>query len=401
MASPTEQQPPDPAGVYVPGPHGWVPAPPGWVPPVGWIPTPHGWQPSPPGWTPPPWWVRTPSGYLPPPPNRAAWAPPVVTGEPDAATRFFGWPRVLPRTLQRAAAVGDRIPSDWEIWVVLAVFPATAVASALISLAQTLSNYDDGSAHAPTIVPHHPAWSTLLFVLLVLTNFAPAALVVYLMRLSGGGLRALGLDRSQVRTDLARTCKLALYAYPLELLVLAGAFGILTPNHDLAGKDQSDLPVAFLVPFFVSALSAGVVEEIVVLGYLVHRLEQRGWDGWRLYAATIAVRISYHLYYGTAVVGFAVWAGVSVLLYRRRRRLLPFIVAHVLWDTCAFSSLFLQGGYGAIPYGVALVLLLVLWGWGREPAVREMNDSGRAIAERREELPDPLPPVRVPAGQAG
>lgn len=392
MASPTEEQGPDAAGVYVPGPHGWVPAPPGWVPPPGWIPTAGGWQPAPPGWTPPAWWVSTPSGYLPPPPTRQrpGWTPPVSTGEPDAATRAFGWTRILPRTVQRAAALGDRKPSGWEIWIVLAVFPAAAVVSALISLAQTLSDFEDGSAHAPTIVPHHAAVSTILFALLVVTNVAPAALVWYLMKLSGGGLRSLGLDRSQLRPDLARTCKLALYAYPLELLVLAGAFGVLTPHHDLAGKDQGGLPLAYLIPFALSAISAGVVEEIVVLGYLVHRLEQRGWDGWRLYAATIGVRISYHLYYGTAVLGFAVWAGVSVLLYRRRRRLLPFIVAHALWDTCAFSTLFLHGGAAAIPYGVALLVLVALWGWGREPAVREMKDSGRAIAERREELPDPV-----------
>lgn len=389
MASPAEEQTPDAGGVYVPGPRGWVPAPPGWVPPVGWIPTTDGWRPAPPGWTPPPWWVRTPSGYLPPPAGRDGTRPLVTpSGEPDGATRLFGWTRVLPRTLQRAAQIGDRKPSGWEIWVVLAVFPATAVVSALISLAQTLSDFEDGSAHAPTIVPHHAALSTVLFVLLVVTELAPAALVAYLMKMSGGGLRALGLDRSEVRTDLARTCKLALYAYPLELLVVAGAFGVLTPHHDLAGKDQSGLPVAYLLPFVLSAITAGVVEEIVVLGYLVHRLEQRGWSGWRLYAATIAVRISYHLYYGTAVIGFAVWAGVSVLLYRRRRRLLPFIVAHALWDSCAFVSLFLHGAVAVVPYGVALAVLVLLWGWGRESAVREMKDSGRALAERREELPE-------------
>jgi membrane protease YdiL (CAAX protease family) len=295
----------------------------------------------------------------------------------------------LPGRLQRAASAADRKPSGWEIVIMLAVFPAASVVAALISLSQTLADYSDGSAHAPTIVPNHTILSTVLFVLLVLTDFAPAALAVYFLSLSGGGLRAIGLDLQRPRRDVSRCAKLVLYAYVGPILILGGVLGQFTPHHSLAGAD-TNLPLPYLIPFVLSALSAGVVEEIVVLGFLCHRLEQRGWNGWQLYAVLIAVRVSYHLYYGTAAIGFAVWGGISVLLYRRRRRLLTFIVAHLIWDTTAFVSEYLHGGAVLLPFLVAIVLLFGLWLTGRAPAVEEMVESGRAQARGETALPVPV-----------
>lgn len=262
----------------------------------------------------------------------------------------------------------------------LAVFPAAAVVAALISLAQTLANYSDGSAHAPTLVPHHVVVSTALFILLAITDFAPAALALYFLKLSGGGARAIGLDGTAARSDLARSGKVVLYAFAGPILVIGGVLGQFTPHHQLAGADATHLPLPYLIPFVLSSVGAGVVEEIVVLGFLCHRLEQRGWDGWRLYAVLIAVRVSYHLYYGLAAVGFGVWGGLMILLYRRRRRLLTFVVAHVMWDTSAFVVGYLHGGAALVPFGVEIAVLTGLWLGGRRPAVAEMVESGRARA---------------------
>ena len=46
------------------------------------------------------------------------------------------------------------------------------------------------------------------------------------------------------------------------------------------------------------AVTAGVVEEIVVLGFLVRRLEQGGHSPAVVVTVAVVVRISYHLYYG-------------------------------------------------------------------------------------------------------
>lgn len=319
----------------------------------------------------------------------AGWTPPPVpAGEPDAATRAFGWVRCLPGRLQRAASAADRRPSGWEILVVLAIFPGVAVSSALVALAQTLANYSDNATHTPNLLPGHGSVSALLLLVIVVWDLAPALLVLYLLRLSGGGLRAIGLDRSTPRADIARSGKVVLYAFVPGFLLLA-FLTPLTPHHDKLAQDPGHLALLFLLPSLVQALSAGVVEEIVVLGFLVHRLEQRGWDGWQLYAVCIAVRVSFHLYYGTGALGLIVWAGMSVFLYRRRRRVLTFIVAHAAWDVQAFLGTFFHGNVAWIPITGLVVVLALLWLVGRAPATAEMRESGRALA--RGETARPVP----------
>jgi len=153
-----------------------------------------------------------------------------------------------------------------------------------------------------------------------------------------------------------------LLAYLVPFFLAAGLL-------DQAGVTATVPPVSgsllFLPPLLIAAVSAGVVEEIVVLGYLVHRLEQRGWSGWRLVAVATAVRGSFHLYYGFTVLGFLGWAALSVTLYRRRRRLLPFIVLHALWDAQGFTTSHLHGGYRALPFLTLSIILVGLFLAGR------------------------------------
>jgi membrane protease YdiL (CAAX protease family) len=90
------------------------------------------------------------------------------------------------------------------------------------------------------------------------------------------------------------------------------------------------VPFLFLNPFF---------EEMLVRGYLM--TEVSGLCGSMLLATLISVALqtSYHLYYGlfgALVVG----SGLSVLAlyYAKSRRLMPVILAHLLWDLTALLS---------------------------------------------------------------
>jgi membrane protease YdiL (CAAX protease family) len=128
----------------------------------------------------------------------------------------------------------------------------------------------------------------------------------------------------------------------------------------------------YLALGLVASLVAGVLEEIVVLGYLVRRLEQRGWSVPWVAAIAVAVRVSYHLYYGPGVVPIVFWATASVLLYLKIRRLLPFILCHVAWDAqvtigvhnhssaLAFSGLF---------FLLSIVMAVAWRKWHPAPAV--------------------------------
>ena len=77
--------------------------------------------------------------------------------------------------------------------------------------------------------------------------------------------------------------------------------------------------------------------EIVVLGYLLRRLDQLGLSPARAIAISAVVRGSYHLYQGFGgFLGNAVMGVIFALLYLRWKRVTPFIIAHGLIDTGAF-----------------------------------------------------------------
>ena len=85
------------------------------------------------------------------------------------------------------------------------------------------------------------------------------------------------------------------------------------------------------------ALENAVLEETLVVGYLLHRLAQLGWRPWPALAVSAVLRGSYHLYQGVpAFVGNAAMGLVFGRVYQLRGRTAPLIVAHFLIDAVAF-----------------------------------------------------------------
>jgi uncharacterized protein len=161
---------------------------------------------------------------------------------------------------------------------------------------------------------------------------APLFLVVHLVRRSGEGVAVIGLSSDRPTRDVARG--VALFA----AVALAG-IGVYLAAVEL-GVNRFVLPVPPLghwwtVPALVlNAVEAGLVEEVVVLGYLVTRLRQLSWTPVQAIAASALLRGSYHLYqgWGGFVGNLAMGALFGFLFLRWGRRTWPFVVAHVLLD---------------------------------------------------------------------
>ena len=86
------------------------------------------------------------------------------------------------------------------------------------------------------------------------------------------------------------------------------------------------------------SISAGIVEELVVVALLVTALEQARTKVWVIYVVGVTLRLSYHVYYGPGVIVFLLWATTAIWLFRRTRRITPLIVAHMVYDS--FGSFF-------------------------------------------------------------
>ncbi|ROT33514.1 CPBP family intramembrane glutamic endopeptidase [Micromonospora sp. HM5-17] len=159
---------------------------------------------------------------------------------------------------------------------------------------------------------------------------------------AGGARARLGLDARRPGHDLAWGAALAaVIGLPgLGLFWLAARLGL------NATVVPADLPqIWWAIPVLIlSAAQNAILEEVVVVGYLVTRLRQLGWRLGAVIAASAVLRGSYHLYQGFgAFVGNAVMGVVFGLFFLRTRRVLPLVVAHTLLDVVAFV------GYALLP----------------------------------------------------
>jgi membrane protease YdiL (CAAX protease family) len=166
-------------------------------------------------------------------------------------------------------------------------------------------------------------------------GLAPAFLVVHLVRRSGEGVAAVGLGLDRPMRDAWRGALLfvvvglagiGIYLAAVELEV--NRFVVPTPP----------LGHWWSVPALIlNAVEAGLVEEVIVLGYLVTRLQQLSWSPAQAIAASAILRGSYHLYqgWGGAVGNVAMGLLFGYLFLRWGRRTWPFVVAHALLDVGA------------------------------------------------------------------
>ena len=207
---------------------------------------------------------------------------------------------------------------------------------------QTLS-----SQHAVLNGPLAPG-RPLLDLFLQLTNIviglAPVILVFYLLARNGEKPASIGADFGQPGRDLLRGAGLAvsLGGGGLGLYLIAYKLGF---SLNIVAEN---LPrVWWRIPVLVlSAAHDGILEETVVLGYLLTRLEQLGVRPSRAIAISAVIRGSYHLYQGAGgFIGNAVMGTIFGALFHRWRRAMPFIIAHTLIDGVAFAGYALLAGH--------------------------------------------------------
>ncbi|MEV7473568.1 CPBP family intramembrane glutamic endopeptidase [Pseudarthrobacter oxydans] len=104
-------------------------------------------------------------------------------------------------------------------------------------------------------------------------------------------------------------------------------------------------PYWWTVPVLVlSAVRHAVVEEVIVVGYLLDRFGKFGWSVPLAIFASSMLRGSYHLYQGFGpFIGNMVMGVVFALIYTKSRRVMPLVVAHALLNIVAFVGFSLFG----------------------------------------------------------
>lgn len=243
-----------------------------------------------------------------------------------------------------------------ETLIVLGLSLGASALSALISFIGSVTKPGGLKHQAATLnASHAPGrpWLDLAWQLFgIATALVPVALVAHLlMRERAGGLRAIGFDRRRPGFDLSRGAGLAAVIGGSGLLLYLGAR---TAGFNLTVVPEALPDVWWKIPVLVaSAVQNAVLEEVIVVGYLLRRLDQLGWSSMAALTASAVLRGSYHLYQGIGgFFGNMVMGVIFVLLYRRWGRVGPLVAAHALIDTVAFLGYaLLAGRVGWLPTG--------------------------------------------------
>lgn len=229
----------------------------------------------------------------------------------------------------------------WEIVVVFAVSLGRSAVFAIINLIGSLTAGKAlGKQQAllvGSLAPGRPWLDLTLQLAGILFTLAPVALVFYLMARSGEPLSVMGLDTTRPGQDAARGAVLAALIGGAGLGLYLAAFGL---GISLNVVPENLPAVWWRIPVLVlDGIQNGVLEEILVIGYLLRRLDQLGWTPQRAIVVSALLRGSYHLYQGFGgFLGNAAMGLIFGVLYRRWGRVTPMIVAHSLIDIVAFTG---------------------------------------------------------------
>jgi membrane protease YdiL (CAAX protease family) len=165
-------------------------------------------------------------------------------------------------------------------------------------------------------------------------GLAPVWLVTYLVRRSGEGLGGIGLSWDRPREDVLR-------GVGLFALVGVAGIGVYLIAVEL-GLNRFVVPVPPLghwwtVPVLIlTAAKAALLEEVVVVAYLVTRLRQLGLTDRAAVGTSALLRGTYHLYQGWGgFLGNLAMGVLFGLVFVRTRRAWPIVIAHFLLDVAA------------------------------------------------------------------
>jgi membrane protease YdiL (CAAX protease family) len=165
-------------------------------------------------------------------------------------------------------------------------------------------------------------------------GLAPVWLVLYLLRRNGEGVASIGLAWDRPREDILRGVALFALVGVAGIGLYLGAVALGVNRFVVPSPPPGHwwtVPVALL-----NAAEAALLEEVIVVAYLITRLRQLRWTPVAAIAASALLRATYHLYQGWGgFLGNLAMGALFGVVYVRTRRTWPLVVAHFLLDAGA------------------------------------------------------------------
>jgi membrane protease YdiL (CAAX protease family) len=227
-------------------------------------------------------------------------------------------------------------------WEIIAVFGVSLGGSGLYAFVDLIGSLTASKSLGKqtanlngSLAPGRPTLDLFLQLTNTLLGVAPVVLALYLIAREGESPSVIGLDGKHKGQDLLRGAIVAAVIGGIGLAWVLAAFHL---GFNLNVVAESLPNVWWRIPVLVlSAAQNGLLEEVLVIGFLLRRLDQLGFRSSRAIAISATLRGSYHLYQGFGgFLGNAAMGVVFGLLYRRWGRVTPLVIAHTLIDMGAF-----------------------------------------------------------------
>jgi len=212
-----------------------------------------------------------------------------------------------------------------ELVLVLSLSLLASAAYALLSFTAAPVN----SSVRVNVIPQTPRLAGQLLPIAV--AIVPVWLVFYLLRRNGERPAVIGMAWDRPRFDISAAALLAL------VVGAAGVFIYIASvrwGHNRLVVPVPPLGLWWTIPVLVlSAAQNAILEEVVVVGYMVTRLQQIGTPALIAIGTSSVLRGTYHLYQGWGgFIGNFSMGILFGLVFLRWRRTWPLVIAHTLLD---------------------------------------------------------------------
>ncbi|MFV0430281.1 MAG: CPBP family intramembrane glutamic endopeptidase [Arachnia sp.] len=230
-----------------------------------------------------------------------------------------------------------------EILIVLGISLGRSAVYSLLSLIEKLTRPEPLGSQTTSIntsaVPDRP-WLDLAYqVANLIFPLMPVALVLYLLWThrppEGGPFAAMGFDLRRPWRDLAVGFGVFVVIGIGGLAVYFGARELGLNTNVVAANLSAHW---WTVPVLVArAIMNGVLEEVIMIGYLFTRWAQAGGRALTIVWISALIRGTYHLYQGFGgFIGNTIMGALFGLFYLRTKRVMPLVIVHSLLDIVAF-----------------------------------------------------------------
>ena len=220
----------------------------------------------------------------------------------------------------------------WETRFVTLAFLFPAVASAVILLVQHVSGVGN-ITRFPTIVAGRPVTNLVVGIVEYVGVAVVVPLALLMLTRTGQSPSTLGLGWPRLVQDIWPGAGLALASFgPRSPWPWCSRRCWPTISTAVNRISVGHVPDYYVIWGIAMSAITAIAEEVLVNGYLITRLGQLGWTPRSALILSLALRTSYHVYYGLGFVLTIPFGYLVTRSFQKHHRLNRSIAAHFLFD---------------------------------------------------------------------